>query len=112
MACRTPDQIQNEPVDPSEIHGKRVAMVAWGTAPDDVVAFTGIGSWNGSTLTMRRDGGETFEIPSDWLRRITRVTPQLRDILGESEFYFSVTVGDVSDAGAAGLLKTSLNWPK
>ena len=38
---------------PSDIHGKRLAMIAWGkkaNGEDDVVVFTGLADWDGALL--------------------------------------------------------------
>jgi hypothetical protein len=46
--------------DPSTIHGKRLAMIAWGEktdGTDDVAVFSGIAEWDGIVLTMRRPSG-------------------------------------------------------
>jgi hypothetical protein len=103
-------------INPTLIHGKRLAMIAWAKKDDggdDVTVFTGIASWDGKTMTMRREPIESsLEIEMDWLERIQEVRPDLRDTLLGAEYSFSVSVGDISEADNPSELKqTGLKWP-
>jgi len=104
-------------INPTEIHGKRLAMVAWAEkddGSDDVAVFTGIAHWDGNTLMMCREPIESsLEIEMDWLTRIKEVVPDLRDTLLGAEYYFSVSVGDISEVDDPSELKTTpLKWPE
>jgi hypothetical protein len=101
-------------IDLATVHGKRMAMMAWGKkedGTDDVVAFTGIADWDGKRLRLLREKGEVFEVLADFWDRIRPVNEEVKDILLNAEFCFSVTVGNLGDAGADGLLLTGLKWP-
>ena len=103
-------------MNPADIHGRRLAMIAWGTKPDgsdDVVVFTGIADWDGKRLTMlRQPPSESFPIPDEWLDRVKPTPPNLKVTLLDAEYSFSVTVGALPDGTSAGEhLKTTLKWP-
>lgn len=89
-------------IDPAEIHGKRIAMIAWGekgAGGDDVAVFTGIADWDGRRLIMRREpDSSSFAIPDEWLDRLKAVEPDLKETLLGAEFHFSVTVGNLPDS--------------
>jgi hypothetical protein len=74
-------------VDLTHVHGKRLAMIAWGRkddGSDDVAVFTGVASWDGQ--------------PSD-----------NAPLLG-AEYCLSVGVGDLQE-GDNLYEKTGLQWP-
>jgi hypothetical protein len=102
--------------EPSAIHGKRLAMIAWGTKPDgsdDVAVFTGLAEWDGLVLTVRRQpDSASFVIPAKWLPRLKPVEDGLRETLLDAEFCFSVSVGNLgADEDASGFHETGLKWP-
>jgi hypothetical protein len=103
-------------INPKDTHGKRIAMIAWGEksdGSDDVTVFTGIADWRDGHLTMVREPKESsFQIPDEWLDRLKPVEEKLREILLESEFCFSVSIGNLSDGEYLSTLqKTGLKWP-
>ena len=88
-------------------------MVAWGKEEDEsdrVAVFTGVADWDGKCLRMRRERGGVFEVRPEWWERIRPANAEVREIVLQAEFCFSVAVGDVEDAGD-GLEKTGLKWP-
>ena len=103
-------------ISPSEIHGKRMAMIAWGTmanGEDDVVVFTGLADWDGAVLAIRRTPAESsFVVPAEWLSRIELVPADLKSTLLDADYQFSVTVGDIGDEDSALYLATGLKWPQ
>ena len=103
-------------IDPIDIHGKRLAMIAWGTKPsgeDDVAVFTGLADWDGTVLTMRRETAESsIVVPGEWLSRIRAVREDLRQTLLGAEYQFSVTIGSLDENEDASLYQsTGLKWP-
>jgi hypothetical protein len=103
-------------VNPSETHGKRLAMIAWGEkadGEDGVVVFTGLADWDGTMLTMRREPAESsFVVPAEWLPRIQPVQADLRETLLGAEYQFSVTIGNLDEDDDASLYQaTGLKWP-
>ena len=100
----------------TEIHGKRVAVVAWAkkaNGDDDVAVFSGIADWDGERLLLVRDPvGTSFAIPNEWFDRIKRVPDELRATLMDSEYFVSVTVGEATASELSTLDKTGLHWPK
>lgn len=103
-------------VSPADVHGKRIAMVAWGRKPDgsdDVAVFTGIANWDGTHLIMVRQQGAPFQVAGEWLDRLTIVEPHLRQTLLDAEYFFSVTIGDLPEgATTKEYMKTGLVWPR
>src|SRR5690606_8725783 len=97
-----------------EVHGQRIAMIAWSTKPDgsdDVVVFTGEARWDGEHLTMVRKEGE-FQVPDEFLERISPVEESLRSTLLGAVYSFSVTVGSLpDDADVSELRPLGLRWP-
>ena len=104
-------------IDPVQIHGKRLAMIAWGEKKEDggedVVVFTGTANWDGEKLIMLREPPHSsFQVPNEWWGRLKPVSEELKEMLLEADFYFSVTVGDLSEGeDVAGYIKTGLKWP-
>jgi hypothetical protein len=103
-------------MDMAHVHGKRLAMIAWGKKKDgskDAAVFTGIASWDGSRLTMRREPVESsFVIPDEWLARLKPVEAKLKDTLLGADYSFSVTVGDLAEGDdLSEFVKTGLTWP-
>jgi len=103
-------------VNPADIHGRRLAMLAWGKKPDgtdDVAAFTGIAEWDGQRLVMRRGPGEApFEVQDEWLGRLRPVEPDMQSELLGAEYYFSVTIGPLRAGDDVGRYReTGLTWP-
>src|SRR5262245_43925048 len=91
-------------VNPFDVHGKRIAMVAWGRRPDgsdDVAVFTGIANWDGTNLAMIRKPGAPFHVASEWLARLRAADPDLRQTLLDAEYFFSVTIGDLPEGSSA-----------
>jgi hypothetical protein len=104
-------------INPSDIHGKRLAMLAWGKRPtgeDDVVVFTGLADWDGALLTMRRVPAETsFVVPAEWLPRIEPVPADLKQTLLGADLRFSVSIGKLDENDDASLYQaTGLKWPQ
>src|SRR5262245_44868140 len=104
-------------IDPSEVHGKRIAMVAWGEksdGSDDVAVFTGVAEWDGHHLVMRRQPEESsFTLRDEWVGRLKAAEPKIKGMLLGAEYYFSVSVGNVEGSEErSGLEPTGLRWPK
>jgi hypothetical protein len=103
-------------IDPWSINGKRLAMIAWGEKPDgssDVAVFSGLAQWDGLSLTMQRENGKaSFLVPGEWISRIGPVVADIKEILPDADFYFSVTVGNL-DVGKdhSAFIATGLKWP-
>jgi hypothetical protein len=103
-------------IDPSNLHGKRLAMIGWAKksdGKDDAAVFTGIAHWDGAVLTMQR-GPETdpFEVSDEWFSRIRPVREDRRDMLLDADYFFSVSVGDLEvDEVPPGFRETGLKWP-
>jgi hypothetical protein len=103
-------------VSPADLHGKRLAMVAWARTPDgrdDVVVFTGVAHWDGRHLTIFREPGpSSFPVADEWLGRIRPVEQDLKTALLGADYFFSVTVAALPEGeDLAGYLKTGLKWP-
>jgi hypothetical protein len=103
-------------VNPADVHGKRIAMVAWSQNPDgsdDVAVFTGTANWDGIHLTMVRQAGTTFQLDDEWLDRIEPVESGLKPMLLDADFSFSVAVGDLPEGeNEEEYVRTCLTWPK
>ena len=102
--------------DPSTIHGRRIAMIAWAKktdGSDDVAVFTGIAEWRGAALTLVREPPESsFVLDDECLERLKPVPDDLKTMLLDAEYQFSVTVGDLDEAAdRETMLKTGLRWP-
>ena len=101
-------------INPVEVHGRRLAMVAWGQKPDgtdDVVVFTGTAQWDGSHLTMVRDDS-SFQILNEWLDRLKVVDSDLKASLLEADYFFNVTIGALPDGvDLSEYCQTGLKWP-
>jgi len=102
-------------IDLKETHGKRLGIVAWGKhkdGTDDVAVFTGIAEWDGKDLYLRREGGEMFSIPVEWLERPKPVNEEVKEVLLGWEYCISVTVGNVREGEDMEAFKaTGLKWP-
>ena len=94
-----------------DLHGKRLAMIAWGgkaDGEDDVVVFTGLADWDGTVLTLRRQPAESsFVVPPEWLPRIQPVQEDLRETLLGAEYQFSVTIGTMHEDDDASLYRST-----
>jgi hypothetical protein len=101
--------------DPSVLHGRRLAMIAWAKKADgseDVAGFTGIAHWDGIALTMlRQPEGSSYVVDVDWLDSLRPVEADLRETPLEAEYCFSVSVGGVEDEDVSTFYKTGLKWP-
>jgi hypothetical protein len=88
-------------VSPADIHGKRLAMVAWARKPDgsdDVAVFTGTAHWDGQHLAMLRGPEQSaFRVSDEWLKQIRPVEPDLKAALFGAHYFFSVTVPALPD---------------
>ena len=103
-------------IDPVQIHGKRLAMIAWGEKEDgseDVVVFAGIANWDGENLTMLCEPPHSsFQVPNEWWDRLQPVSDDLKEVLLEADFCFSVTVGNLLEGEkVSAYIKTGLKWP-
>jgi hypothetical protein len=92
-------------------------MVAWGEKPDgsdDVVVFAGLAEWDGNHLTMRHESSpSSLVLTEEFLGRLQPVPPDLRSILLDADYSFSVTIGDrPADADPSEYVRTGLKWPK
>ena len=103
-------------MNPADIHGKRIAMVAWGEKPDgtdDVVVFAGTAEWDGARLIV--NGGPdsfSFQVQDDWIGRLQPVAPDLKETLLDAEYSFSVTIGPLPDgANLDEFVRTGIKWP-
>lgn len=102
--------------DPVQLHGKRIAMVMWATKPDgsdDVAVLAGSADWDGRRLCILREPPDPpFPVLPEWFDRVKPVPEELRKILLDAEYHFSVLVGNMEDAGDRdALVKTGLKWP-
>jgi hypothetical protein len=101
-------------IDPPSIHGKRLAMIMWAKKSDgenDAAVFSGIAHWDGVVLTMERD--PPFEVSDEWFSRIRPVPQEMRAILRDADYFFSVSVGDAEiNDDTPGFRNTGLKWPK
>lgn len=104
-----------QPINPVEVHGMRIAMVAWAVKPDgsdDVAVFTGTGDWNGTKLTLVRQPLESsFVLEDDWLPKLCPVPDELRETLLSADYYFSVTVGPLEENFSGPLKQLGIVWP-
>jgi hypothetical protein len=103
-------------IDPADVHGRRLAMIAWGEKPDgsrEVVVFGGVGQWDGQHLTLVRDPiGSSIPLQDDWLVRLQTVEPDLKGMLLDADYSFSVSVGPLPEGEELGsYMKTGLRWP-
>ncbi len=103
-------------VNPADIHGSRLAMIAWGKnedGSDDVAVFTGTAQWDGQRLILVRAAGEpSFVVEREWLDRIRPVDPDLRSTLNEADYQFSGTIGPIPPGDdESQYLPTGLKWP-
>ena len=103
-------------IDPSTTNGKRIAMIAWakkGDGEDDVAVFSGIADWDGRKLILRRQpDSASFMIPDEWLSRLKPVDDELRMMLFDAEYCFSVSVGVLdTEEDSVVFRKTGLKWP-
>ena len=103
-------------INPSAIHGRRIAMIAWAKTSDgedDVAVFSGIAEWRGTSITLLREPPESsFVLRDEWLARLKPVPDELKATLLDAEYQFSVRVGDLTEADdRETLLKTGLKWP-
>ena len=104
-------------IDPSQVHGKRMAMIIWGKhadGSDDVVVFAVVAHWDGASLTLRRDqDSPSFPVHDEWLSRIKPVSADLKEPLLHAEYCFSLSIGSLNEnESLQGLIKTGLKWPK
>jgi hypothetical protein len=103
-------------VNPADVHGKCLAMMAWGKkadGKDDVAVFTGTAEWDGSRLLIRRGHGDPpVEVQDEWLARIEPVDPSLRAELLGAEYCFHVTSGPLPRGEDMSAYRdTGLTWP-
>jgi hypothetical protein len=55
----------------------------------------------------------SFQVPNEWWDRLKPISDDLKEMLLEADFCFSVTVGNLSESGdVAGYVKTGLKWPR
>jgi hypothetical protein len=104
-------------INPTELHGKRLAMIAWGKridGEDDVAVFSGIAIWDGDMLTVRREPETaSFVVPAEWLARLRPVEADLKAMLVDAEYCFSVSVGSLDERDdSSGFQHTGLKWPQ
>lgn len=104
-------------IDPSDVNGKRFAMIAWGKkadGSDDVAVFAGIAEWDGEVLTIRREpDSASFVVPGEWLARLRRVEGYLKATLLNAEYCFSVSIGNLgADEDSSIFRDTGLKWPR
>jgi hypothetical protein len=87
-------------IDPVQLHGKRVAMIARGKnedGSDAFAVFSGVADWDGTRLILRRFPIETsLEIRREWFARIEPVPAGLKAKLSGAEFSFPVAVREIS----------------
>ena len=104
-------------IELTNVNGKKLALVAWSKddkGNDDVAVFTGIARWNGKEIFFDRGSTQQgFTFPEDWLERIKTVPQDIKDIVIDSEYYISLSVGDLSnDTDQSGFISTGLKWPE
>lgn len=92
-------------------------MIAWAQkedGSDDVAVFSGIAQWDGKVLTICREPATaSFVVPEEWYSRLAPVEDDLKDMLLDAEYCFSVSVGDLDDVeDTGGFEKTGLKWPQ
>ncbi len=103
-------------IDPANLHGKRIAMIAWAEkadGSDDVSVFAGTGNWDGKEFVLVREPStSSLVLEPEWLERMKLVPDNLKDTLLGAEYQFSVSVGNIKDAdNPEDLIKTGLKWP-
>jgi hypothetical protein len=99
-------------IEPSELDGKRIALVLTDTA-DESVAFTGVGKWDGSVLVMlRRTPDPSVEIREEWYPKIRATPDGSKDVLLGADFFIMLTVGTLPPGSdETQFQKTGLKWP-
>ena len=103
--------------NPSDVNGRRLAMVACGEKPDgsaDVVVFAGPAEWDGDHLSMHHESSQSsLVLPDEFLGRLQPVPSDLRSILLDADYSLSVTIGDLpADADPSEYVRIGLMWPK
>ncbi len=103
-------------IEPSALHGKRVALLAWNKRADGsdrAGVWAGTAVWDGAQLSLECEPGDSFfPVREDWLERMKVAPSDLKGILLDADYYFSVTVSDISEAvDPSELERTGLRWP-
>ena len=98
------------------MNGSSLALLLVGETEDgeeDWAIFTGtIESKDGEFFLNRGPDKDIFDIRDEWLSRIKPVKEEVREILGNCDFFLPLSVGAVSDDDALGMEATGLKWPK
>ncbi len=79
-------------VDPSEVHGRRLALVLFeddAGDDDEGLVIHGRGRWDGSHLRFEGKGpeGPVFNVPEEALLELHLVRDDVRDMLGDAEYW-------------------------
>ncbi len=98
------------------MNGSSLALLLVGETEDgeeDWAIFTGtIESKDGEFFLNRGPDKDIFDIRDEWLSRIKPVKEEVREILGNCNFFLPLSVSAVSDDDAQGMEATGLKWPK
>lgn len=103
-------------IHPSEVHGRRLAVVVWGVKPDgndDVVVFAGTVHWDRRHLGLVGDSGdELLSLQPEWLDRLRHVDESLKETLLGADLSISLNIGPLPEgADKTKFVKTGLRWP-
>lgn len=101
---------------PSEVHGRRLAIVVWGVKPDgsdEVAVCVGTVEWDEQHLDLVGDSGDVLlSLQHEWLDRLRHVEESLKETLQGADLCLSLSIGPVpQDADMTKLVKTGLRWP-
>ena len=98
------------------MNGRSLALLLVSEAEDgeeDWAIFTGtIESKDGELLLNRGPDKDNFDIRDEWLSWIKPVKEEVREILGNCDFFLPLSVGTVNDNDVVGMEATGLRWPK
>lgn len=87
-------------MNPPEIHGAVLAMIAWGKSADgedEVVVYYGTANWTGRELLLQRDDASSMVVMPEWYERISPVSDVLRETFLRADYCFSVTIGPLPE---------------
>lgn len=103
-----------EPLDPSGPNGRRIALVLLDSRdPDEeAVVVHGRTVLDGGSMRFELSGGARIDLPDSAVEELSPVTDEVRDLLGDAEFWVSLTVGAGPDELSPSVLITAgIPWP-
>lgn len=103
--------------DLAHIHSKKFAMILVehdGTEDGDWTILTGVAKWRDGHLFVHRGMDiPEFPIPDETLDRVKSVSPEIRSILEDADFYTMLSVGPMpEDAEESEFTHTGLRLPR